>query len=127
MPFRTLSNFFGTPMMPVPEGETVLLRIIGFEESTKFKGEKLVQVETLDGTQFRLIGHVVLINKLTPEVVDNRQPVCQITNTGKTEAYYDYEVQVWEGTQKSLMSTTTALQTSTEAILQRFIESISTE
>jgi len=111
-------------MMPVPEGETVLLRIIGFEESTKFKGERLVQVETLDGTQFRLIGHVVLINKLSAELVDGKQPVCQITNEGKTEAYYDYSVQVWEGSQKSLMATTNALQASTAELLKAFVESL---
>jgi len=114
-------------MMPVPEGETVLLRIIGFEESTKFKGEKLVQVETLDGTQFRLIGHVVLINKLSPELVDGRQPVCQIINKGKTEAYYDYEVQVWEGPQSALMATTKPLQTSTAELLKTFVESLNLE
>jgi len=103
MSFRKIQGHPQTEGVVMQKGDALIAKVKGVRESERFQESYLFECEALSGEKFLLTAHAVMMDRIeSTEAWQGR--VFGIRCLGKEGRYYDYEVNVWEGTGVELAS-----------------------
>jgi len=101
MSFRAIKGRPQTEGVVMQEGDKIIASVKGIRHSEKFSESFLIECEALTGEAFLLTAHKVILGRIE-EVPDWKGKVFYIHCLGRPGRYYEYDVSVWEGTDKML-------------------------
>ena len=88
------------PIIQLEEGEFVVAAVLEIRKETGQFNSAVVDLATLDGVEFSLNGHAILVDKIESQLVEDRR-IFNIIRGGMIGRAKDYAVAMWDGDEAS--------------------------